>query len=641
MRFKILIISISLLLTFLTGCNDKETTGQSNNEINNVVASPPPTKKSSRTTKASVIKTPLLRERLPSNVLSYIRIPNMWGYLTAPNQASLNKALADKVNSEAVEQLIKATRQVFLPLTDDGAAILHFLFADMNAPIEIAAIPNDKAPLPDILLHTSMNISSYEKANELLTQVIENTKNASLEQTFSATDPAILHFGAISLFLDFNNKNGELNGLLVPRKKDQKMDVRTYFKEMKGAPLLKMQALEDEIDQDGQGAFVWLDIRALINKYSGNVPADKLLAIQMSGLIEAKQLGFGFGTAEKKGRIKLILDIPNTGMRQLLPTFENVFDLKSAGNPSTLIALSLPDRNYMTSMESTALSKQTKADRKSYFELKQSFKEIAGIDLLDLFDILGPEVFYFKDQISDFTALHLRDKSRFYKVLKHLKGKYAKEYNFQYDVKQSFGVDIHYLKVDSFNTMIAKSAMAEKPYNYDNLWFGRFLTGTKINLYWVESGDNLILSTIPQDLVDYTQYTKKVVIKDWLNEQQRQVGKNSMLLLSSNIKDAPTTSYYIYLKMLLALSDFTGAELDLFDFPTAKMLDLPESGSVGIQIDSSDSRLSMSLNYEQYLFEGLYGGGSAVGAVAVVGILAAIALPAYKDYIDRSKKMTH
>jgi type IV pilus assembly protein PilA len=98
----------------------------------------------------------------------------------------------------------------------------------------------------------------------------------------------------------------------------------------------------------------------------------------------------------------------------------------------------------------------------------------------------------------------------------------------------------------------------------------------------------------------------------------------------------PRRTYEMYVGILQSLADLTDAKFDVWAMPTADQLALPASGAIGFSMNLGEPYVSLELTYENHPGE-LFFGGAGVGAVAAVGILAAIAIPAYQDYTIRAQ----
>jgi type II secretory pathway pseudopilin PulG len=82
---------------------------------------------------------------------------------------------------------------------------------------------------------------------------------------------------------------------------------------------------------------------------------------------------------------------------------------------------------------------------------------------------------------------------------------------------------------------------------------------------------------------------------------------------------------------LQSLGDLAGQPLDLFTLPSAMEVKLPQRGSYGIKFTSSANRLALETTYESNPLEVFFIGGG-VRTVAMVGMLAALAVPHFLEY---------
>jgi type IV pilus assembly protein PilA len=77
-------------------------------------------------------------------------------------------------------------------------------------------------------------------------------------------------------------------------------------------------------------------------------------------------------------------------------------------------------------------------------------------------------------------------------------------------------------------------------------------------------------------------------------------------------------------------------DYDVWSMPTARQLGLPERGTLGLSFNLGEPYVSLELSFESNPGEILFAGGGVAG-VALAGIMAAVALPAYQDYTIRSQ----
>jgi len=162
------------------------------------------------------------------------------------------------------------------------------------------------------------------------------------------------------------------------------------------------------------------------------------------------------------------------------------------------------------------------------------------------------------------------------------------------------------------------------------------LLGLPSHVYWEQEGNYLIVSNIPQTLIDRHYIQTKKSVKDWLEKQQRINSEGSLMMFSLRNQGIAEKMYRMHLSALNSLADFAGKPIDLFALATPREANIPKQSSYGFKITSSDTQLGFELNYESNPFEFLFAGGAYQG-VAVLGILSSVALPAYENYRVKTK----
>ena len=131
-------------------------------------------------------------------------------------------------------------------------------------------------------------------------------------------------------------------------------------------------------------------------------------------------------------------------------------------------------------------------------------------------------------------------------------------------------------------------------------------------------------------------YRPKYPFKEWLQTQQRINPDGSLMMVSMRNRGTAAMMYRIQLGFLNYLSDFTGKPIDMFALATPREANLPVESSYGFKVTSSENQLAFELNYENNPFEFLLAGNAYEG-IAVLGILSAIAVPAYDEYLLRAE----
>jgi hypothetical protein len=154
--------------------------------------------------------------------------------------------------------------------------------------------------------------------------------------------------------------------------------------------------------------------------------------------------------------------------------------------------------------------------------------------------------------------------------------------------------------------------------------------------FWIEEGDYLVTATVPQILIDRGYISTRTPVDAWLSNEQKVDGHSALVLATTRLQGLPQFIYSLELQGLLSLADIALTEIDMFSLPTARELGLPRVGAYSAKLDSTDKLLSLELSYDHNPAEILMAGNGVTG-IAVIGILAAVAIPAYQDYTIRSR----
>ncbi|NBB92018.1 MAG: hypothetical protein GVY32_02495, partial [Gammaproteobacteria bacterium] len=156
------------------------------------------------------------------------------------------------------------------------------------------------------------------------------------------------------------------------------------------------------------------------------------------------------------------------------------------------------------------------------------------------------------------------------------------------------------------------------------------------HLFWMREDDRILIASVPQVLLARLEHPGTSALGDWLEEAGVDTA-SAGLFGALRVDHAPRRNYYAYIGALLAIADMLETDIDVQAFPTARELDLPEAGTVGLAIDTVDGRLGATLAFENHPGDLFYAGGGSLAGIAVVGLLAAVAVPAYQDYAVRAK----
>ena len=126
-------------------------------------------------------------------------------------------------------------------------------------------------------------------------------------------------------------------------------------------------------------------------------------------------------------------------------------------------------------------------------------------------------------------------------------------------------------------------------------------------------------------------------LSDWLDNNQGGHWDSAVLAYGKDVTNMPQSLYHFYLLMLQGLGDMAQVKVDLFALPTAKELNLPDRGRINVVLSSDAEKVSFKVGYEYSLLESVLSAEGGMATIAIVGILAAYAIPAYRDYEVRAQ----
>jgi len=155
--------------------------------------------------------------------------------------------------------------------------------------------------------------------------------------------------------------------------------------------------------------------------------------------------------------------------------------------------------------------------------------------------------------------------------------------------------------------------------------------------YWYEERGVIYMSQVPQVLAMKKNNPNQISLKSWLANNQGGDWESAIFAYGKDIKHMPQDMYHFYLMLLQGLGDLAQVEVDLFALPTAEGLNLPDSGRISLVLSSDAEKVSFKFGYEYSVLEPILAGDGALTTIAVIGILAAYAIPAYRDYEVRAK----
>ncbi len=599
------VVACGALLVFVVGCNhDKSASSIAKVDLT--------------AANAQIGQPAWLDARLPEHTVAYARIPSLWGMLSAPDGRPLDPALAGSEHTKIIATLRDAARTDPL-LAQSGAAPWIALFlGDQVAPVEMAAVDlsDQLTPAANVLMTTRLDVSDIASLNARMTALSDG--KPFLKAPFDANGSAELpRMG----FLQFDLSSKRLYVFAGTGASRAGLD--QLVKQVASTRSHPMQAIESTFDSNGQGLFVWIKLKGIASLMDAKLATLPPGNIARDLVDHSQSLAFGWGTVSGHGRLQIQLDAPDARLLSYLAPGTIAADIKTTGKPNWVATLALPGPEQITAIEANLDQDYGPGTHQKYDQLMARATAKVGLKPTDFLRTIGPELLFFSDANGSFAALRMRDRAAFQSQLDGL----GKRFGWHANTISIDGTTIHQLQVPNF-----ASAMGTGQGDASARIFSRLQS----HYYWVDDGDYLIFASVPQLLLDRAASKPDVSLAKWLHDVQPDQ-QQTLLGLSGTSKHVQRDMYYAYMQLLQGLGDVLGKPVEIATLPAAHTLNLPENGNYDVSIEATESRFALSLGYEQSPIEIVTHGASETTTVAVVAILAAIAVPAYQDYIIRSQ----
>jgi len=433
---------------------------------------------------------------------------------------------------------------------------------------------------------------------------------ATLRFTFDAVTQRALLVGGLSLTLEqFGN-------------------VKAWTR---GGDAHPIDGLEKRMDAERSGLMLWSNVELAEPLFRPMIPPHVSATLTDLGVLSTQQLGLGFGSAEGKGRLLISAGGKGGSVWSLSPPPIAQPKFKTAGAPDIAFAFTIPAYAWAEQLLAEIAKQKGQAPNAMRDEANVQLIKHTGVDLKTLVDGFSGSYFYILDDTGAYVVHQDVNAAAWDGLLKVAKEKFKVTQN----TKSVGNITLNHMVIPPV-LMTNDPAQEDKGGPKELKALLVMVASMNTHLYWVDEGATRILAEVPQVLMDRDQYGVDTPLADWF-KREGLMFDHALLYLVANIDNVPRTNYYAYLKILNALGDVFEQPLDLTEFPSARELGLPNTGIFSLQIDYANQHLGAGLTYESHPVEMFYGAGGAMGGVAVVGILAAIAIPAYQDYITLAK----
>lgn len=559
-----------------------------------------------------------LRERVPANAAGYLRIPQPWEIFASPKGGPMDKILSDnKIESS----LKKLREQFFGSLQEDVPAsarpVVEMILMHCRGPLESVWLLPENAPLPipEVWIEAQMNFENRGQVEELLKRLVEAP--GSVVELDGAMDEkgfaSLILPGGVAAFLHFDESRKRLSVLTG------KSAQRTRLEGLLDAPLAPedhpMYRSEKKLDESRQGLFLWINAELLEPMARSGMPPQQWEMMSKWGLDSLKGIAAGWGIVGGKGRFGLVVDAPKAGYRKVMPEIKNQLELSSTGRAEAAVNLNFQPEAWFEA--ALIIYSSERGEQKELQEKLTSFEETLGMPLAQTLSIFGPEFCFFFDEVGEYAATRLRDKKGFDQLLKLLEDRFAAKH----EEKNVEGVVLHHLKV-KHALEIPMLAMISP------VLFKLAMAASNTHLYWVQDGNFLIFSRVPQGLVDRLKHPERVELQKWMRDSQGVDPALSLISGTVHLNKLPRRVYYAWLGLLQFMSDYCDGDLSLLELPSAQELGLTEDGALGFILEQDGPLNTWALVFENSPFDAMLTDQSSLTTVATVAIVAGMLMPA-------------
>ena len=575
---------------------------------------------------------------LPADAVAYVQVTNPLSTMSPPVGSPVGEAMATSTVKTEVNGIADATASkisTFVPAELQPLVLEVLKHVDTRIELALIMAPDAPSPMPDLLV----SFESSSAGNNALRTFVE---------TASAT-PGLLPM-PLMVIEPFNDQGyGVFSAAMYKMhvQQDSQNNRTTLFLTSNPAPEAFTSIVDPQqppqLDHPAYRAFIATD-KSLENEFLWVAteqlkPMIEMLAdpslvsfLQTTGLMDSKYFSLGLGEQGHLRNLVLSLDLPEETVSQWMWELDGQYQLKVGQDITFASTMLLPNSTDRKRLIDNMVNDFSEEDAASFAEFKTELETKTKLTWDEWLALLGNEVIVVADEFGFYMAVERGKDASWQKLLSTLKGLDGAAYQ----SKKYAGQTINYMKLPSIYGFADEADSAGlAALQQDNPMLELVMSG-KQHYFWLEQDGYIIITELPQVLMEYLDGANKQPLSAWMTTQHQQPVDTAQFFVGGDLTGASSTFYYGYLYLMMMLSDYTGYQLDILNMPTASQFEFPDKTPYSLSVNRRDHELSIAWRFSHNAFE-IGTGMGGPGAIAAVGILAAIALPAYDDYTVRAE----
>lgn len=570
---------------------------------------------SNASAKSPLVEQPWLKDHLSERITAYVRVPHPL-FFFADADTPLQPLYQDERYITSLAQIKQAllTRVASLDLDPEARAAMNVFAAHLRAPVELT-IPeyvNFSKP-PSIILATKLDYADAESFDKDFATLF---KNAPIAFTPEQAGKGTLMLKPMRLTgkYHYSPESGKL--LVTLGENHEKYQALLTAKPTSST----IARSENLIDDNGQGLFAVLRPSPMMFMMLPLSDKEKVVFAKLA-LNQIKEIALGLGVANNRPKLKLVVDMPKTGLRKLIPSYPMVNSVNHHGRLSSVISYSLPNEQLVN--DAMAMF-----DIKEYDKFKAEFNKKTGLPLSELLALFGRNYTIFTDDNGSYAAMNADFEDKLTALVK--------KQGLDIETLTLDGQAVKHLNLAPLYEKLMGEVRENAPEDIDPMFFSLL---TNNHFYWIKEGDAILLSDLPQPLLARSQSKATATLADAFKTHNLATDDTFVNVLV-NYRNLSQRAYYRQLSLLNRLGDVANVPVNIEQYKTANALNFKRYGAVGVSIDNAGELLTIEYSFENGLLDVVemisqtYG---QLGSVWVAGILSAIAIPAYQDYTVRAK----